>query len=88
MEFVINEGLQAFCDKHGKKKKTRAPRKKGAASISDHEDSYLEDDWFVCYITKNCAQPLDLKDQGVFNQLITNNHGVLNQLQTIMEYSE
>lgn len=45
MEFLESEGLQAFCEKHGKKKRTvRAPRKKHTAVISDHEDDYVEDD--------------------------------------------
>ena len=41
MEWVENEGLQAFCDKHGKKKK-RQPRTTNVdARLSD---SYQDDD--------------------------------------------
>lgn len=44
MEWVANEGLQAFCDKHGKKKKPRAPVHKVKIAYSDHEDSYQDGD--------------------------------------------
>ena len=44
MEWVGNEGLQSFCDKHGKKKKQRVPRESKNARDSDHEDSYQEED--------------------------------------------
>ena len=44
MEYVPNEGLQAFCDKHGKKKRVKVPRKKNSSEFSDHEDSYQEDE--------------------------------------------
>ena len=44
MEFVENEGLQSFCDKHGKKKRQRAPRAAKAAKESEEEDVYLEDE--------------------------------------------
>lgn len=44
MEFVENEGLQSFCDKHGKKKRQRAPRAAKGAKESEEEDVYLEDE--------------------------------------------
>ena len=41
---AIGEGLQSFCDKHGKKKRQRAPRAAKAAKESEEEDVYLEDE--------------------------------------------
>lgn len=42
MELDVNGSLQAFCDKHGKKKRVRIPRKKGTVIVSD-QDSYQEE---------------------------------------------
>lgn len=42
MELVPDKGLQAFCDKHGKKKRVRIPRKQGTVVVSD-QDSYQEE---------------------------------------------
>lgn len=47
MEWVANEGLQAFCDKHGKKKKTRSAStsttsRRARVVASDREDSYQD----------------------------------------------
>ena len=41
MEWVENEGLQAFCDKHGKKKKRQTRASNVDARLSD---SYQDDD--------------------------------------------